>query len=140
MDEVLITLEKISTSVSYAWPFQTTNIICKKSTDSLSKMTSEKGRTEEQDKGRDDTEIVGVLMTDKADAMYVENSTAINVRVVDLNNYHRAALFVIIEKVENSNIPLHDVSLSHVTSLRASLRRYDFNYFRAHYLPALVLM
>lgn len=78
-------------------------------------------------------EIVEVLATNRADAMFVKNSTAVNVRVFDMIDHRQMDLFVGIVQIEDSKILLCDVSLWHVTSLRASLHMYGFDYSSAHY-------
>lgn len=59
-------------------------------------------------------------MTDTADAMFVENGTAVNDRVFNIADYHQTSLFLRIEQIEDPSIPLRDVSLSHVTAQHAS--------------------
>lgn len=63
-------------------------------------------------------------MTDTADAMSVENGTAISIRVFNTTEYRQSDLFVRIEQIEDSDSPLRDASSSHVTLPRASFRIY----------------
>lgn len=67
-------------------------------------------------------------MTDKGDAMYVRNDTAVNVSVFDVLVYYQTHLFVKIKQIEDPDIRLLDGSLSHVTSPLASIHMYDFDY------------
>lgn len=69
-------------------------------------------------------------MTDTADAMSVEDGTAVNVHVSDFSDNHQKILFVINEQIEDPDIPVHGVRLSHVTSPRASFCMYGFDFSR----------
>lgn len=69
-------------------------------------------------------------MTDSVDTTSVENATAVSLPLSDVSNYRQAYFFLIIKRIEDSETPLHDVSLSHVTSIRALSRIYGFDYFR----------
>lgn len=70
-------------------------------------------------------------MTDTTDEMSVEKSTTSNVSVVNISDYHQTDLFLRNEQVKHPDIPLRDVILSHVTSLRALFRLYGFGYSRS---------
>lgn len=43
--------------------------------------------------------IVKVLETDRADALSIENDTAVNVRIFNVNNYRQADLFMEIKQI-----------------------------------------
>lgn len=68
--------------------------VAQQSTDSPSKQTYKKDRTEEEDKVENDMYIVVVPVTDKADTVSIENGTDAIVRIVNKSNYHEAYLFV----------------------------------------------
>lgn len=75
-------------------------------------------------------EVAEVPVTDKADAMYVGNGTAVNVCFFNVTIYHQAEVFERTEQEDNLETPLRDVSLSHLSSSRATLRMYGFYYSR----------
>lgn len=54
----------------------------------------------------------------------------VNVYVCNVSAYPQADSFVRIDQIEDQDIPLHDASLSHVISLRASFRMYGCDYSR----------
>lgn len=62
--------------------------------------------------------------------MSVENGTTVIICVFNIIDYHQTDLFVRTEQVSDPYIPLRDASLSHMNSLRASFRMYDFDYSR----------
>lgn len=74
-------------------------------------------------------EVVSVLMTDKTDAISIENATAVKSLFFIVINYHQVKLCLKIEQIGDLNILLCDANLSHVISSRATLRMYDFNYY-----------
>lgn len=67
-------------------------------------------------------------MTDRVDDVSVENDAALSVYVFHVSACPQTNLFLRIKQIEDLGTLLRDVSLSHVASLRASLRLYDFNY------------
>lgn len=95
---------------------------------SSSKTESDQDRSIDENQGVKEGEIVEVPVADTADAMSVENSTTVNVRVFIINDYHRAVLFVRIEQVDDLEIPLRDASLSQGISPRDSFRVYCLDY------------
>lgn len=68
------------------------------------------------------------LVADKGDAISAENVNAGSARVFNVNDYHQIDIFLGIEQIEDPNSLLHDVSLSHVASLRASVHVHGFSY------------
>lgn len=98
------------------------------STEFSLKHTSQQDWNETKGQRGDDMEIMEVLVTDTANAMSIENSTTVNVRILNVGDYHQESLFVRIKQIEDPGIPLRQVGLSHVSSLRTSLRLYSFNY------------
>lgn len=66
---------------------------CKRSIYSSSKKTSKKDQTKKGDKSKDDTDIVEVPVTDKANAASVENSTAVTVCVLNVNYYYPTVFY-----------------------------------------------
>lgn len=71
-------------------------------------------------------EIVEVPVTNSAAAMSVYNGINVKVCVFNVRDYHQVNLLVRIEDVEDPVIPLCDVGLPHVTSLRALFHMYRF--------------
>lgn len=69
-------------------------------------------------------------MTDGADEMSVKNCAAVNGRLFNVRDYHQAVLFVRIDQIQDTDILLRDVGLSHVTSSRASFQTHGFDFFR----------
>lgn len=65
-------------------------------------------------------ELVEVPMTDRVDVMSVENGTTVTVLVFNVSDYLQADSFVRIKQIKDSDVPLRNVCLSHVTSLRNS--------------------
>lgn len=63
----------------------------------------------------------------------IKNGTAVNIRVFNINDCHHMDLFVRIKQIEDPDVPLRDVSLSHMTSMRALLCIYSFDYSAAQY-------
>lgn len=86
----------------------------------LHRVTQSKEIEPKEKKGDIDMKIREVTVTDREDAMSVENVTAVHVRIFNINYYYQADLFLKIEHIEDLYILLRDVSLSHVTSLRSS--------------------
>lgn len=75
-------------------------------------------------------EISEAAVTDRVNVISAQNRTAAYVRALDVSEEHQTDVFVIVEKIENPDIPLRDVRSSHVTSLRDSFCMYDFGYSR----------
>lgn len=71
----------------FEWDCQAKKGIGKKSTDYSPKKTSEKDKTEEENKSEDDVEVAEALVTDKADVMSVKNCTVGNACVSNKNDY-----------------------------------------------------
>lgn len=69
-------------------------------------------------------------MTNRADALFVKNDTTINARILIVNDYRQMDLFVRFEHTEDLDITLCDACLSLLTSLRASLHMYSFDFIR----------
>lgn len=67
---------------------------------------------------------------DKMDVMFVENNTAVNVCIFNVSSYQQENLFVRIDQIEDLNIPLGDVNMSYVTSLRTLFRVHVLYYLR----------
>lgn len=76
----------------------------------------------------DEKEIVEVSVTDRVDEMSVKNYTAVNIHVSNVTDYHQGDLSARIEQIEDLEIPLYVVSLSILTSLRASFCVLGFDY------------
>lgn len=91
--------------------------------DSTLQNTSGKDRAEQEGSGAVDVEIVEVPVTDGADAKYVENNTTVISRVLNVSNYQADFLFRSKQK-KDPDISLCDVSLSRMTFLRTSFRKY----------------
>lgn len=85
-------------------------------------------RKKEENQVGDDKEIVHIANTDRADAMSVENVTEVNVCVYNISDYHQSDLFVRTARIADPDIPLHVVSLLHVTSQHAPFCIYCFAY------------
>lgn len=83
----------------------------------------------EKTQGRDDMDIIVIPLTNRADMMSVENEGDFHACVFNVNDHHKVNLFAIIKQIKNRDILLHDSTSSHVTSLHASSRVYDFKYF-----------
>lgn len=62
--------------------------------------------------------------------MYVEKGLSFNVLVFNESDYYQANLFLKLYYKEDPDIPLRDVSLSHVTSLLALFCMYGLDYSR----------
>lgn len=134
MEKVPETLTDFSKYGFHTWNTQAFKNTGKKSKDCASTGTSEKDGTEEEGSDDDDVNMVKVPLKDEANEMLFANGTAGNVRFINFMEYHQADLFVRTERIEDLDVPLPDVSLSHVTYLRASFRMYGFDFSRAHYL------
>lgn len=87
-----------------------------------SKKRSEKDQKEEENQGVYDMEIVEVPRTNKTDAVSDKNYNLVNVFVFNVSDYHQSDLFVRIGCIASTDIHLRDISLSHVTMLRASFQ------------------
>lgn len=69
------------------------NTVGKKTTDFLSNRWNKKYRIKEEEKSEDDKEIVEVLQTDKWNVMAVENGTAANICLLNINWHHRRIFY-----------------------------------------------
>lgn len=69
-------------------------------------------------------------MTGRAEAMSNESGTTVGIYLLNINEYHRVGLFVKFDQIKNPEIPLRNVSLSHVATLHGLLRMYAFDYTR----------
>lgn len=69
-----------------------------KSNHSSSQNTSEEDQKKSKGQGRDEKEIVEVLLTDREDTTSVKNGNTVSVLVFSVSDYHQANLFVIISK------------------------------------------
>lgn len=74
------------------------------------KEENQKRLNQRRKNGADDTEIQKVPMTGKADALFNDNVTLVNLLVSDLNNYHRISC-VSSERIEEQGVLLYAVSL-----------------------------
>lgn len=101
-----------------------------KSAESPSKKTCKQDHTKDQGKCGDEEEMVESTVTDKVDAISVENGTTFNVCNFNVNDYRQKYFFVKIEQIEDPNVMLRDGCLHHVTSLSASLPMYGFDHSR----------
>lgn len=104
--------------------------IGKKSMSSLLKKISKKNRTREEDMGADGMVIKEVPVTDMVNARSAKEGVTVNVCVFSISDYHEVDWFVRTEQIEKHDITLRDTSLSRVTSLRALLSLYRFDYSR----------
>lgn len=92
------------------------------------KKISEKDITKEEGKGVHNMQILEVLVTDRVEPSSVKNSKDVNVRVLNVDNYHHAHLCVGMEQSKNlDNLPL-EVGMSLVTSLRGAFHLYGSDY------------
>lgn len=71
------------------WISEARNVIGNKSVESSSKATSGQVRKETQSQGGDDTEVVEVPVSDRADEMPMESRTALILSVLNLREYAR---------------------------------------------------
>lgn len=104
-------------------------VIGKESSGSSSKNKSERNQNKAEGLCRDDVEIVEIPVTSTAESMSAENRATVDVRVFNLNDHHRTDLFVRMVQMEEPGISLRDMSLSHISSLYASIRMCSFDYF-----------
>lgn len=75
-------------------------------------------------------EILKVPVTDRAEAMSFVNGIAVNALTFNVSEDHQADFILRNEQIKYLDIPLHEFGVSHVTSLRASFRKYGFGYSR----------
>lgn len=129
MDEISESLRELSVFRFFVWGSQAMKTICKYNTASLWKKTSEKDQTEEEDKCRNEQEIV-------QDPWLI--------RRLDLRWKHCPSLYspprrewpppsgflVRIEQIKDSGILLRDCSMPVVTSLPAKFHLYGLDYSR----------
>lgn len=69
-------------------------------------------------------------MTYRSDAMSVDNGIAVTVCPFSASGYHQTDSFVRTEQIEDPDILISGVNLSHVTSLRSLFRMYGTDYSR----------
>lgn len=88
MSEISETLGDVSKYGFYVWNSQAmlSKSQTRKNTDYTWQKSSQKDLSKEGDKREGDMEIVEVAMTDKADAISVENGIAVNVRVFNVRD------------------------------------------------------
>lgn len=75
-------------------------------------------------------EILEVPTSDREIATSVENSTAVDVLIFIMSNYHQVDFSVGIKQIEKLTIPLRDSRFSHPSSLPALLHTYGLKNFR----------
>lgn len=128
MVEVADILVDACTYGFYVWESEALTEIGNKSKKSSSKNTSEQNRKNGKGQIGEHMKIVLFSVTDMADAMSIENGTAVIFCVFNVSDCHRSNLFVSMELIEEQDIPIRNVSLLHLTSFRDSLLMYGFNY------------
>lgn len=69
-----------------------------------------------------------LVAIDKADAIYVENSTAIMFCDFHMSEYHLAGWLVSTEQITDCTIPLRDAGLLHLNQLSALFHMYGPGY------------
>lgn len=109
-DDILETLGDVSKYDHYVWDSQAMDGIGKNSSEFSSEKTSGQDRMKAYGQVADDMVIAEVPVADRMDAGSVENSAAANVNDSDVNDCHRVEMFVRIEQVESSDVPLHDAT------------------------------
>lgn len=112
----------------YVCELQDLRAIGSKSNKFLSNYTSQQNQTETKSQGGEQIEIVEINMNNRVAMMSVENGTAINFRVFNVCGYFQADLFAKIKQVEQSDIPLRNVGLLHVTLWHTSFCQYGLAY------------
>lgn len=101
--------------------------IANKSKNSFQKNTFERDRREAKGPGGDKIDIMEDFLTDRTNAISMENCTPANVSLFSVSAYHQADLFVKTEQIEIPDILLHDFGFLHVIFLPASFRMYSFD-------------
>lgn len=101
-------------------------VIGKKNTGVKSKKAFGKDRTENEDHGRGDKEIVYVSMTDAVNEISVNNSTTGNTRVISGREYYQDGVFMKIEQTGDPEIWLRDLVLWYATPLQGLLCMFSF--------------
>lgn len=125
-----VTLRDVPNYVFCVCGSQVMKMIGNKGKGSSSKNTSEQNRRETEGQNLNDMEIVKLALTNREDSISVENPTAASFGVFEVSDYQRTSLFVIIERIKDSDIPLRYVGLLQVTSLRILFRMYGSSYSR----------
>lgn len=72
-------------------------------------------------------DILEVSLADaNPDSMLIEDVTAFKFHLLNAIDHHQVVLFVISKKINDSDSPLQNVSLSYLTCLWASFTMFDY--------------
>lgn len=75
-----------------------------------------------------DMRRVEVSIPDRVDAMPFNNEIVVSVRNLNVSENNETFLFTKVKQIEDSNMPLRDGDLLHLTSLRVAFCIYRFDY------------
>lgn len=105
-----------------------------KSSEYSSKNTAKKDQKKAEGQDWDEIEVIDVPLTDRANAMSVENGTAGNVCALNVSEHSQVNLFVRLQHIKGAGIPLRNSSLWHMTRFRTSIHMYH-HYYSCGTLP-----